>query len=66
MAKRNLDELDRAVEKLIEKSGYAYTAGYLLSQLKATVLYQVPASRQDMAIATLIETINQRFEGEEK
>lgn len=43
--------LDQYTDKLLDTHGAAYTAGFLLSQLKA-VIEMLPKSKQAMAVAS--------------
>ena len=52
-------QLDYLVTKMIDKRGYAYTCGFLQSQLRAVVEHQVAATRRDRTFKEIAQTITE-------
>ena len=53
----NDSDFDKAVSKMIEAKGYAYTLGFLQSQFKVVVQHQVAKTRQNKTLAETARVI---------
>ena len=53
----NDSDFDKAVSRMIEAKGYAYTLGFLQSQFKIVVEHQVAKTRQNKALAETARAI---------
>ena len=52
-------QLDRLITEMIDKHGYAYTCGFLQSQLRAVIENQVAATRRDRTFKEIAQTITE-------
>lgn len=52
-------QLDRLVTEMIDKHGYAYTCGFLQSQLRAVIENQVAVTRRDRTFKEIAQTITE-------